>query len=61
MNYKELTKNYSDDYFDIATEKTLRLALQLIESVKNGDFEYDTCLTDRLLYDLRYAVNEINI
>jgi len=61
MNYEELTKEYSNDYFDEATEKTLRLALQLIESVKNGSFEYDTADTDRLLYDLRYAVNEIDI
>ena len=61
MNYKELTKNYSKDYFDIATEKTIRLALQLIKSIEKGEFEYDTCETDRLLYDLRYAVNEIDI
>lgn len=61
MNYKELTKNYSKDYFDIATEKTLRLALLLVESVKNGCFEYDTADTDRLLYALKYAVNEIDI
>lgn len=61
MNYKELTKDYSKDYFDIATEKTIRIALQLIESVKNGAFEYDTAGTDRLLYALRYAANEIDI
>ena len=61
MKYKTLIKHYSDDYFDIATEKTIRLALQLIESVKNGEFEYDTCDTDLLLYALRYAVNEIDI
>lgn len=61
MNYKELTKNYSDDYFDMATEKTIRLALQLIESVENGTFEYDTADTGMLLFDLRYAVNGIDI
>ena len=61
MNYKELTKNYSDDYFCEPMKKTLQLALILIESVKDGDFEYDTCYTDRLLWDLRYAVNEIDI
>jgi hypothetical protein len=61
MNYKELTKDYSKDYFDIATEKTIRIALQLIESIEKGEFEYDTCDTDRLLYALRYAVNEIDI
>ena len=61
MNYKELTKNYSKDYFDIATEKTIRLALQLIKTIEKGEFEYDTCDTDRLLYALRYAVNEIDI
>lgn len=61
LTYAELTKDYSKDYFDIATEKTIRLALLLIESVKNGAFEYDTADTDRLLYALRYAVNEIDI
>ena len=61
MNYNELTKNYSKDYFDIATEKTIRLARLLIDSVKNGEFEYDTADTDRLLYALKYAVNEIDI
>ena len=61
MNYKELTKEYSNDYFDEATEKTLKLALELIESVKNGSFEYDTHQTDQLLYALKYAVNEIDI
>lgn len=61
MNYKELTKEYSNDYFCEPMEKTLKLALQLIESVKNGAFEYDTADTDRLLWDLRYAVNEIDI
>lgn len=61
MNYEKLTKNYSDDYFCEPMQKTLQLALILIESVKNGDFEYDTLFTDRLLWDLRYAVNEIDI
>lgn len=61
MNYEELTKEYSNDYFCEPMKKTLKLALILIESIKNGDFEYDTCFSDRLLYDLRYAVNEIDI
>ena len=61
MDYEELTKEYADGYFDIPTEKTIRLVLQLIKSIEKGEFVYDTSDTDRLLYDLRYAVNEIDI
>ena len=61
MEYKELTKNYSDDYFCEPMQQTLTLALELIESVKNGSFEYDTHQTDTLLWFLKYAINKIDI
>lgn len=61
MKYTELTKHYSEDYFDVPTKRTIQQALLLIESIKNGSFEYDTYTTNNILTALKYAVNEIDI
>ena len=61
LDYKNITKKYSNDYFDDSTEKLIKLSIQLINDLQTGDFEYDTANTDRLLYDIRYAVNDIDI
>lgn len=59
--YKKLTKNYSSDYFSEAMQATIKCSLMLIDMIKTGEFEHDTLLTDRILYDLRYAINDVDI
>lgn len=61
MNYKKLTEKYAKDYFCEPMEQILKCALVLIESVKHGEFEYETYNTYNLLHILKNAVNEIDI
>lgn len=61
MNYKELTEKYSKDYFCEPMEQILKCALVLVESVKHGEFEYDTYNADYLLHILKSAVNKLDI
>ena len=61
LDYKNITKKYSNDYFCKNTERLIRLSIKLIKELQTGNFEYDTADTDRLLYDIRYAINKIDI
>lgn len=61
LTLEKLTSKYSDDYFDTETLYTFKKCLELLQSIENGSFEYDTWHTDKLLYDLRNAINKIDI
>lgn len=50
-----------NDYFDEPTKELILLSRELIASVEDGRFEYDTGATDRLLWDIRRAINKIDI
>ena len=57
LDYKNITKKYSNDYFCKNTERLIRLSIKLIKELQTGNFEYDTADTDRLLYDIRNKQN----
>ena len=61
FDFKKITHNYSDDYFDKSTQELIKNSIILLQMIYTGQFEYDTAHTDRILYDIKYAVNKIDI
>lgn len=61
LTLKELTKKYSDDYFDTETLYAFKKCLELLQAVENGSFEYDTGYTDALLHNTKCALNRVDI
>lgn len=59
--YKKVTKKYAKDYFDEHTEELIKDCIMLIYLLKKGAFEYDTAISDRLLWSIKHEVNKINI
>ena len=59
--YKEITKEYADDYFCKNTEKLIKNCILFIYLLKLGKFEYDTALGDGVLLGIKEAVNKIDI
>lgn len=52
---------YSEDYFTAEEEALISNAEKLIKSIRNGTFEHDTSESDRILNNIKYFVNEIDI
>lgn len=61
MELQEVIREYSDNYFDEDTIEVFKNSIKLLQMVQNGSFEYDTWVTDKVLTDLRDAINRIDI
>lgn len=53
--------NYYKNYIGTDMIELADKCKQLYDLVSNKEFEYDTSTTDRLLYDIEYLIDELDI
>lgn len=52
---------YSEDYFTAEEKALINNAEKLVKSIRNGTFKHDTSESDRILNNIKYFANKINI